>query len=353
MKSGTNTFRETLVRGAVIFNPVLIQLAGICAVAAVSTGVAESVFFTIIFAADTIISCFLASAIMKKLPRWFRVALYMLIGTAVVCGLYYPAGMMGLTGGRVRIYLPLLAANSVTAVHCEQFAVRHKVKEAVWDALAVSLGFGAVIILLGIIREFFGSMSFAGIPLPFDISLPGMLMPFGGFIVLGFMAMILKWYINRFKPEYNEETSVKIKEQKVGLRDKGEAPEEAAGEEALTEMEFLFGGEPEEVEIFTEFWIPPEITAEAVTEDMEANAEEHRRRSEDTERRVDEVINSFEIDELFADITEEFEAQLSGLTPAADVPPETETGEETAESAQNTPEGTDSDESDNGKESED
>ncbi|MBQ6264455.1 MAG: hypothetical protein IJK60_03305 [Clostridia bacterium] len=299
MAQAKNAKDNILLKGAVIFNPVLIQLAGICIVAAASTDVLTSLIFSIVFMANTVVCCFIASLLFKRLPRWLRVALYLIIGAGCVFPFAYFAEKTGISlNARMQMYLPLLAVNSVTSVHCEQFAVKNPVGKSLEDAFAVSIGFGAVMLLLGIIREIFGNGTFAGLELGLDVHLSGLLMPFGAFIILGYFAMILKWYINKYRPEFNEKTAVRIKNTQASLRkneDDGEAAPSQAGhgaDDSITEMEFLFGNEPEEFEIFTEFWSPGAITAQDIVSDMQNLREEHEQFSSETDRRIEELFTN-------------------------------------------------------------
>ena len=313
-----------MLKGAVIFNPVLIQLAGICIAAAASTDVLTSLIFSIVFMVDTVVCCFLASLLFKHIPRWIRVALYLIIGAACVFPFAYFAEKTGISlNTRMQMYLPLLAVNSVTSVHCEQFAVKNSVGKSLEDAFAVSIGFGAVMLILGIIREIIGNGTFAGLELGLGVHLSGLLMPFGAFVILGYLAMALKWYINKYRPEFNEKTAVKIKRTKVGLRkyEDGEAPAEEtprSSDDNITEMEFLFGNEPEEFEIFTEFWSPGVITTQDIVTDMETLREEHEQFSVETDRRIEELFTNM-------DTTIDFEAFEA-------VPAEPETEEPQTES---------------------
>lgn len=303
MSRKKQSFSTIVLKGAVIFNPVLIQLAGICLVAAASTDVITAVLFSIVFSLVTLVNCLLASLLFKKLPRWVRVALYVIIGLAIVCPISYAVELLELPfNSRVQMYMPLLAVNSVTSVHCEQFSVKHSVKESLQDAVAVSIGFGGVMLILGILREVIGTASFAGLSLGLDSQLSGMVMPFGGFIILGYIAMFLKWYINKYCPEFNEQTSMRIKRSKVKLREgEVEEPEETEQIENVTEVEFLFGNEPEEVEVFKEFWMPSDITTVEVVEDIDNMSREHEQYGIDTDKRIEDLFKEMDTTLSFDD----------------------------------------------------
>lgn len=230
MSSKNITFKDMLVKGALIFNPVLIQLVGLCPVVAASTTLAGSAALSAALCIVLTATCVIASALFKQIPRWVRVPLYLLIGLALICPvLWYieTKTLINISLG-MKIYIPLVAINSVTAVHCEQFAVKNSVKLAFFDAASVSIGASAVMLIVGTIREIFGSGTLAGVKLELPVVFKGMAMPFGCLILLGFMAAGLKAFLDYRYLGEEEEASV-------------------------TENEDIIE-ETTEVEIFDEFW---------------------------------------------------------------------------------------------------
>ncbi len=232
--SNTNiSFKDMLVKGALIFNPVLIQLVGLCPVVAASTTLAGSAALSVALSVELTATCVIASALFKKVPRWVRVPLYLIIGLALICPvLWYieTKTLINISLG-MKIYIPLIAINSVTAVHCEQFAVKNSVRHSFYDAAAVSIGASAVMLIVGATREIFGSGSLAGVKLDLPVIFKGMAMPFGCLILLGFMAAGLKAFLN-YRYLEDEETE----------------------SEDVQEAEETFDSGVEEVEIFDEFW---------------------------------------------------------------------------------------------------
>lgn len=238
MSSEKITAKSVMLKGGLIYNPVLMQCAGLCPVVAAATNLKSAAMLAAALCVTTIVTCTAASAFMKNLKRWFRVPLYLIIGLIIICPVLWFAETRTLSNLSLsmKIYLPLMAVNSVTAVHCEQFSVKNSVKLAFYDALAVSVGSSAVLIICGILRELFGSSSFAGVHVNLPVTFRGALMPFGCLIILGFLAAGLKYFTAFFFPE-----SVPGSERIVTRRKKND------GENDI-----------EEVEIFDEFWTEPE-----------------------------------------------------------------------------------------------
>ncbi len=243
------SFKNIFIKGAVIFNPVLIQFAGLCPVIAASASLKSSLILSAVLCLDLIITCVAASALLKKVPRWLRMPIYLLIGLAIICPLLYFAENSLLTdlSLSMRIYIPLIAVNSVTAVHCEQFAVKNSVRAAFYDASAVGLGASAVFIICGAVREVLGSGTVAGIPISLPVTLKAAAMPFGCLILLGFLSALLRAFTKRFYPEYflpaKSEKNVRVnsrEENKVlPEKPKSEPEKENLGEISLGDYEEL------------------------------------------------------------------------------------------------------------------
>lgn len=217
MSSGRKySFSDALFSSTFIHNPVLIQAAGLCAIVAVATTLKTAVLLAAAFFPVLIITQVFACLALKRVPRWIRVAIYLLIGTAIIAGIIYAIDTfmpeISLGAG---IYLALTAANSIIALHCEKLAVKTNPRHAFFDSVATALGYAAVIIPVGALREMIGSSTIWGANIKIPMTYPAILMPFGGFLVLAFFAAALKALINKRFPEHSAETEMKIKKTSV------------------------------------------------------------------------------------------------------------------------------------------
>lgn len=231
------TFGDALFSSTFIHNPVLIQAAGLCAVVAVATTLKTALLLAAAFLPVIVITQVFACLALKRVPRWIRVAVYLLIGTAIIASIIYLidrfAPEISLGAG---VYLALTAANSIVALHCEKLAVKTDLRHAFYDSIATALGYAAVIILVGLIREMVGSATIWGRPIKMIYTFPALLMPFGGFLVLAFLAAALRALINRRFPEHSAETEIEIKKNSV-IVSKKNLPENLVHEEQTPDGE--------------------------------------------------------------------------------------------------------------------
>ena len=258
MSSGRKySFSDALFSSTFIHNPVLIQAAGLCAIVAVATTLKTAVLLAAAFFPVLIITQVFACLALKKVPRWIRVAIYLLIGTAIIAGIIYAIDTfmpeISLGAG---IYLALTAANSIIALHCEKLAVKTDLRHAFFDSVATALGYAAVIIPIGALREMIGSSTIWGANIKVPMAFPAILMPFGGFLFLAFFAAALKALINKRFPEHSAETEMKIKKTSV-IVSKKNLPENLAPAEEEKET-----AEAEET-VETEETVEVEETVEA------------------------------------------------------------------------------------------
>lgn len=267
MSSGRKySFSDALFSSTFIHNPVLIQAAGLCAIVAVATTLKTAVLLAAAFFPVLIITQVFACLALKKVPRWIRVAIYLLIGTAIIAGIIYAIDTfmpeISLGAG---IYLALTAANSIIALHCEKLAVKTDLRHAFFDSVATALGYAAVIIPVGALREMIGSSTIWGANIKVPMTYPAILMPFGGFLVLAFFAAALKALINKRFPEHSAETEMKIKKTSVIVSKKNlpenlvpTKAEEAPAEETAEAVETVEAEETVEVEETVEAADPKE-----------------------------------------------------------------------------------------------
>lgn len=248
MSSGRKySFSDALFSSTFIHNPVLIQAAGLCAIVAVATTLKTAVLLAAAFFPVLIITQVFACLALKRVPRWIRVAIYLLIGTAIIAGIIYAIDTfmpeISLGAG---IYLALTAANSIIALHCEKLAVKTDLRHAFFDSVATALGYAAVIIPVGALREMIGSSTIWGANIKIPMTYPAILMPFGGFLVLAFFAAALKALINKRFPEHSAETEMKIKKTSVIVSKKNLPENLAPAEEEKETAEAVETVEAEE-----------------------------------------------------------------------------------------------------------
>ena len=192
--------KKIFENGILSRNPVLVYAIGICPLIAVAKSAATACVLAILSAILLIALEVLTSLILKKMPKWLRVGVYALLGVLIIIPFYMLMNAyMPSIEVSLGIYIPLLAVNSLNVQRCEAFAVKHSVKYAFFDAVANSIGYAIPLILTGILREALGSSRIFGYYIDALPQANGFLMPFCGFIILGFVAAFINFMRNKFR----------------------------------------------------------------------------------------------------------------------------------------------------------
>ena len=155
--SNTTGIQQIFKRGLWYENPGLVQLLGLCPLLAVSNtlinGLGLGIATIVVICATNV----LVSASRRWLHSDFRLPTFVLIIATFVTivELLFKAFLFDLHLA-LGIFLPLIVTNCVILGRAEAFASRQPVLAALADGIAHGLGFAAVLIVLGGLREMIG-----------------------------------------------------------------------------------------------------------------------------------------------------------------------------------------------------
>lgn len=200
---------ESLFRkidGLLLGNTVLERGLVISPVIVVATSLKSGVVLAVAYALITFFTVFFTSFIPKRVPYTIRVIMYVTfaslvyIPTAWLLTQWLPYGVYN-----VGVFLPLLVANSLIVRKSEtRFFVQKKLPMLL-DLFCSVIGFMWVICLVGGFREVLGNGMLWDIPVA-DWKVPGVMFPFFGFILLGFLSAAFQKIRNHIKnTEPNQE----------------------------------------------------------------------------------------------------------------------------------------------------
>lgn len=152
----------------------------------------------------------LTALIFSKFPQWIRYGLYALSNMIVVTGaMFIIYKFLPNKMSTFGIYLPLLAVNPVITRQCELVAVFSKASSALKNAIASSLGYALIVMIVGFIKGLWGAGKIFGNGIDSYITSNAAFMPFTGFIILAFLAALLRIYFRKIDPMYAEELTVR------------------------------------------------------------------------------------------------------------------------------------------------
>ncbi len=192
-------------KGIIKENPVLCLMLGTCPTLAVTTSAVNALGMGIAATIVLVCSNTVISLLRKFIPDKVRIPAYITIiaGFVTLVQMLVKAYAPDIDKS-LGIFLPLIVVNCIILGRAEMYASKNKVLPSVIDGLGMGVGFTAAMLLMGIIREFFGTGAFFGIPLTTNIFEPILIFILapGGFFVFGLLiALANKLSGNNKKPE--------------------------------------------------------------------------------------------------------------------------------------------------------
>ena len=190
-------FKKQFNEGLLTKNPVTVQLLGMCSTLAITTSLFNGIGMGLAVTIITICSNVLISALRKVIPSQIRIAAYITIiaGFVTIVDLCLQAFIPDLAES-LGVFIPLIVVNCMVLGRAEAFASKNGVLASAVDGLCQGIGYTVALVIVCVIREFLGSGTFGGgllnggegiCILPEGVPAMQMVMPVGGFLVLGFV----------------------------------------------------------------------------------------------------------------------------------------------------------------------
>ncbi|MFK5971408.1 MAG: electron transport complex subunit E [Candidatus Marithrix sp.] len=192
----STTTSDEFLKGIWKENPVFVHVLGLCPMLAVTNSAINAIAmglatFFVLVGSSTLVSLF-----RNLIPRQVRISCYIIIiATFVTVADYTLQALVPIVHKELGAFVPLIVVNCMILGRQEAFASKHNVRLAVADALGVAIGFIFALLILGGLREILGNGSLFGISLfgpnfePWVV----MLLPPGGFIMLGLILLFFNW----------------------------------------------------------------------------------------------------------------------------------------------------------------
>ena len=190
-------FKKQFKEGLLYKNPVLVQLLGMCSTLAITTSLFNGIGMGLAVTAILICSNVLISALRNFIPSQIRMAAYITIiaGFVTIVDLLLQAFIPALSES-LGVFIPLIVVNCIVLGRAEAFASKNSVAASAVDGLCQGIGYTVALIVVCVIRELLGKGTFGGGILnggegirliPSQFPAMQMVMPVGGFLVLGFV----------------------------------------------------------------------------------------------------------------------------------------------------------------------
>ncbi len=152
------SYRELSLNGLWKNNPAIVQLLGLCPLLAVTGSVVNAIGLGIATTLVLVTSNTCVSIIRNIVSDAVRLpAFVMIIASAVTCIELLMQAFAYELYQILGIFLPLITTNCVILGRAEAFACKNSLLPSVYDGLIMGAGFGAILVLLGGLRELAGT----------------------------------------------------------------------------------------------------------------------------------------------------------------------------------------------------
>ncbi|GAB4297358.1 MAG: electron transport complex subunit E [Thiohalomonadaceae bacterium] len=205
---------DTFLEGIWRENPVFVMLLGMCPVLAVTNSVMNAIAMGVATTFVLIGSSTLVSLLRHVIPKQVRIATYIVIIATFVTIVDYIIQAISLDlYNALGAFIQLIVVNCIILGRAEAYASKNRPLKAIVSGLGMGSGFTIALLCLGSVRELLGSGTLLGFSVfgsqfePWVV----MILPPGGFFVLGAWLLLFNWLRER-------KTRLELKEESVHAR---------------------------------------------------------------------------------------------------------------------------------------
>ncbi|WP_313223180.1 NADH:ubiquinone reductase (Na(+)-transporting) subunit D [Stutzerimonas nitrititolerans] len=214
MNMSQPTIKQVLFDPIFNNNPIGLQILGICSALAVTSNLKTALVMSIALTLVTGFSNLFISMIRSQIPSSIRMIVQMVIiaSLVIVVDQVLKAYAYSLSK-QLSVFVGLIITNCIVMGRAEAFAMQNPPVVSFFDGIGNGLGYSAMLIVLGVIRELFGAgklMGYTIIPVVNDGGWyqPNglLLLPPSAFFLIG----LIIWGIRTWKKEQLEKPSFKM-----------------------------------------------------------------------------------------------------------------------------------------------
>ncbi len=208
------TIKQVLLDPIFNNNPIGLQILGICSALAVTTNLQTALVMSIALTLVTGFSNLFISMIRSQIPSSIRMIVQMVIiaSLVIVVDQVLKAYAYSLSK-QLSVFVGLIITNCIVMGRAEAFAMQNPPVLSFFDGIGNGIGYSAMLIMLGIVRELFGSGKLMGFEIIPVINDGGwyqpnglLLLPPSAFFLIG----LFIWALRSWKREQVEQPSFKM-----------------------------------------------------------------------------------------------------------------------------------------------
>lgn len=206
--------RKILFEPIIDNNPIILQVLGICSALAVTSKLSTTVTMCVALTLVITLSNTAISAIRNHIPNSIRIIVQMtIISSLVIITDQFLKAFAFSISKELSVFVGLIITNCIVMGRAEAYAMKNPPLPSFLDGLGNGLGYSALLLAVGTVRELFGSGSLFGYPVLLLESDGGwyvpnglMLLPPSAFFLIG----LITWVVRSWKPIQVEDPEYRI-----------------------------------------------------------------------------------------------------------------------------------------------
>lgn len=191
---------DTFLRGLWKENPIFVTALGMCPTLAVTNTAINAIAMGLATTLVLVGSGILVSLLRDWIPKQVRIASYIIIIATFVTMVDYGIQAISLDlYAALGAFIQLIVVNCIILGRAEAYASKQRVVPTLVNSMGTGLGFTLALLSLGVVREILGNGTLFGLHLfgadyqPWLV----MILPPGGFFVLGAWLLLFNWIRQR------------------------------------------------------------------------------------------------------------------------------------------------------------
>jgi Na+-transporting NADH:ubiquinone oxidoreductase subunit D len=210
----SQTRKKLLVDPLVDNNPITLQVLGICSALAVTSSLKVSFVMSLAVIAVIAFSSLFISMLRNYIPNSIRIIVQMtIIASLVIVVDQLLKAYAYEISKTLSVFVGLIITNCIVMGRAEAFAMKNTPIDSFVDGIGNGLGYGLLLMCVGVVRELFGAGSLFGIVILNPVSDGGwyvpnglLLLPPSAFFIIGFLI----WGLRVWKKSQVEAPEFKI-----------------------------------------------------------------------------------------------------------------------------------------------
>ena len=191
-------------------NPITVQVLGICSCLAVTAQLKPAFVMALSVTVVVALSNLIISFLRNTIPPRIRIIVQLVVVSALVILVNQVLqAFVYDVSKQLSVYVGLIITNCIVMGRLEAFAMSNKRWASLCDGIGNGLGYGIILIILGFVRELFGSGTLWGYPIMEKLGLYNIGYENNGLVIMAPMALILVGIIIWIQRSSNKELQEK------------------------------------------------------------------------------------------------------------------------------------------------